>query len=359
MNRRTRWRIEPSFAFDLLGFFNALSGDPFYLAYHRVEYDTFAPRLGAAAHAALAGVKRTIKDEGGEIVSAVLCYLFSGTADRTLDDVLGTVAGTRPPPAARGDDPTFRRFLPPYEAARPDLEVALLALRAAGFEDYWRREIAPRIEDRCRGLDVELAPYDVVAEVERVLGAPHPAAEYTVYVLCYTRPHGVALMDRAFLTDHTWSREVVVRAAAHELMHPPYDLDGEEGLRDAIGSLAADPLLRVRFDGHDPDYGYNTFDGYIEEGCVRALDQLVAERLGVARDPRERWLQEDGGMHVFAACLYDAMREEGDNARGERFGDFLARQIATGLAPGTIEPRYRRFYGGSTISSPAPVPPSV
>lgn len=341
----SQWRVTASLTDDLLCFLNALTGDPFYLAYHQAEYDKFAPRLDAAAHAALAGLKRTIKDDGGQIVSATLCYLFSGTADRTLDDVLGTVEGTRPPPTAGTDDAAFRDFLPLYESSRPHLAIVLRALRAAGFEEYWRSAIAPQIAIRCGTLGAELGPYDVVAEVERVLGVPLPAAETTVYVLFYTRPHGIALLDGAFIVDHTWSREVVVRTAAHELMHPPYDLENEPGLRAAIASLAADPLLRARFDGHDPDYGYNTFEGYIEEGCVRALDQLVAERLGVARDPRERWLNEDGGMHVFAACLYDALGGEAAAAWGERFGRVLARLIATSLAPGSIEPRYRRFYG--------------
>jgi hypothetical protein len=93
MNQPTRWRVEPSFTYDLLSVLNVMSGDRYYLAFHRAEYDRLAPRLDAAAHAALAGVKRAIKDKGGQIVSAVLYYLFSGTADRTLDAVLGTTSG--------------------------------------------------------------------------------------------------------------------------------------------------------------------------------------------------------------------------------------------------------------------------
>jgi hypothetical protein len=62
---------------------------------------------------------------------------------------------------------------------------------------------------------------------------------------------------------------------------------------------------------HDPPYGYNSFGGILEEDAAEALDQIVAERLRFANEPGERWRNHDGGMHLLAAALFRAMKEEG------------------------------------------------
>jgi hypothetical protein len=43
---------------------------------------------------------------------------------------------------------------------------------------------------------------------------------------------------------------------------------------------------------------------------VEALDQLISEALGVARNPADRWRKADDGMHVIAAGLYGMLRRD-------------------------------------------------
>jgi hypothetical protein len=96
---------------------------------------------------------------------------------------------------------------------------------------------------------------------------------------------------------------------------------------------------------HNPSFGYNTFADYVEEDSVRALDQLISEKLGIAEDPRRRWRTEDGGMHVLAVALYALLKAEHYYARGETYGAFSARQITEGrLAPGAVKHVYDAFY---------------
>jgi hypothetical protein len=133
-----------------------------------------------------------------------------------------------------------------------------------------------------------------------------------------------------------------VSNAGHEMLHPPFDLEDEE-IKASISSLQEDSFLMEAFARRNPAFGYNTFAGVIEEGCVRALEQLINEKLGIAKDARERWRTEDEGLHVFAACLYAVMREERYNERGERFGAFFARQARAKLRPGSLRQVYDAY----------------
>ena len=109
--------------------------------------------------------------------------------------------------------------------------------------------------------------------------------------------------------------------------------------------LKDDAFLMEKVLNHNPSFGYNSFEGYIEENVVRALDQIINERLGIAKNARKRWKEEDGGMHVFAAALYHIMKEEQYNQKNLRLRDFLIHAINTGkLDPGQIEKVYDNFY---------------
>jgi hypothetical protein len=346
----TDWRVAPSFAFDLLCFLNTLSGDPFYTQHYPADFAAFEPRLTPEARRSLASLKKTIKDDGHGIISAFLCSVFSAIPVETLDDL---VAGVRHPASIKAAlEPTpyyskegWQRFL----AVRPDLERIFQFLRDVEFERYWRASVLPRIQSRIREIEPGLSAYNVIAEDEAVLGSALPSNQITVYVLAYTHPHGIRLTGTRFVSGLSWPMTVVVNNAAHELLHPPYDLARDTEMRAAIASLKGDAFLMDRVTHHNPSFGYNSLESFVEENCVRALDQLVMEKFAVARDPRERWKDEDEGMHVFAVALYSVMQQQGYRASGERFRDFLVRMVRSGpLAAGHIGPVYAAFYGAGT-----------
>src|SRR5687767_13076490 len=85
-HKTTDWRIQPSFTLDTVCFLNVLTGDPFYVDYYKDDYRRFEPQLTPAVRPALANLKRKIKDERKNIISAFLALYFSATDDRTLDD---------------------------------------------------------------------------------------------------------------------------------------------------------------------------------------------------------------------------------------------------------------------------------
>lgn len=81
---------------------------------------------------------------------------------------------------------------------------------------------------------------------------------------------------------------------------------------------------------HNPSFGYNSFESFVEEDCVRALDQIIGERFGIENDAFRRWQEEDGGMHVLVAALYNLMKREKYDGRRENFRDFLLKVLRSG-----------------------------
>jgi hypothetical protein len=127
-------------------------------------------------------------------------------------------------------------------------------------------------------------------------------------------------------------------------MHPPY-LAHDVELKAALDRLRTDTFLIDKVTRHDPAFGYNSFEGFIEEDSVQALEQIINEKFGVEVEARKRWKENDDGMHVFAVALYSLMREEDFGSGSEPFHDFLIRMIRSGkLAAGRIEPIYNSFY---------------
>lgn len=164
-------------------------------------------------------------------------------------------------------------------------------------------------------------------------------------MLYYSQPHGIKITGTRFLTDVAWPFEIVLRNAVHEMMHPPYDLDSDDELKKTIYLLKEDKFLMDKVLNHNPAFGYNSFEGFIEEDCVQALEQIINEKLKIEVEAHKRWKQVDEGMHVFSVALYDVMKEENFNQKGEQFRDFLIRVIRSGkLSPGKIKSIYDAFY---------------
>ncbi len=343
MHTTTNWKLEPSLIFDVLCCLNVLSGDDFYVSHYAEEYEQFRRQFTPEVITALKSLKVKVKDEGQQIISALLCLYFSATDDQSLADLLRTVEESSAMQAALKQSPYYdEEEWRLYEMVRPELTTILLFLRDIGFDHSWQTTILPRITERISSLKSELAQFNIVVEDEALLGRALPSNEITIYVLHYARPHGMKLLGPRFITDASYPLRIVVSNAGHEMLHPPFDLEDEE-IKASISSLQNDSFLMEAFTQRNPVFGYNTFAGVIEEGCVRALEQLINEKLGIARDARERWRTEDEGLHVFAACLYAVMQEEHYNERGEQFEVFFARQARTKLKPGSLKQVYDAF----------------
>jgi hypothetical protein len=346
MHYLTDWKIEPSLKYDAICLINTLTGDPFYLKHYQREYTEFAKNLSDPVKEALARLKQSVKDKNRLIISAFLSLYFSATEGDTLEEVLNALENSENMQKNLKKTPYYSdEGWQLYESVREDLKIVVVFLKDIQFESYWRKYVVPKAVERIKKIRKELPKYNVVAEVESHLGVNLPSHTITVYLLYFTKPHGLKVTGTRFLTHVDWPFAIVLRNAVHEMMHPPFDWVNDDELRKTLCTFENDAFLMDRIRNHDPAYGYNTFEGFIEEDCVQALDQVINEKMGVAIEPHRRWKESDGGMHVFAVALYSVMKEEKFNEKREAFRDFLVRMIRSQkLAPGKIKSIYDAFY---------------
>jgi len=342
----TDWDVKPSFKFDVLCALNFLSGDPYYLDYYKADYDRLSPLLSTRERAAFASLKRRIKDEHGGIISAQLALYFSATAAESLDDLIRVVKDSS---AMERRLKTTPYYSPDnwktYDESRPDLEIAFTALKRIHFEDDWEKHARPAVQEALARNARDLPRYNVIPEIETVLGSAKPSNRITVYLLYYSEPHGIKITGTRFLTHYSYPFRIVLRNAIHEMMHPPYDLATDAELRSGLQSLRSDSFLMDKVEHHDRSYGYNSLEGLQEEDCVQALEQVIAERFGMGGDPQSYWKEQDGGIHVLAVALYSLMKQQGFPNGHESFPVFLKRAIqSSALSNGHIAELNRAFF---------------
>ncbi|MBO9542977.1 hypothetical protein [Caulobacter sp.] len=312
---RTQWTVSLSEGFDALCFLGPLSGKDFYARYYKDELAQVLPRMPKAAMEAMASLQAEA-DKENQLLGPGLCTLMSGAWLDTLDAVIAAL------------DAAETAILPPYKASaywdqkdwdqfiarRPRIRLVLDGLRQAGFVELRQKMLAPTAETRLPALRQKLAGYDVIAEQERLLGRPLDAS-LEIVLLWFNKPHGIRVQGQRFITGIAWPDEIVLRNAAHEVLHPPFPMDGPAA-KAALVVLEQDALLKKIVAEHDPSFGYNSLEGLLNEDMVEALEQIVSERLGFAVEPHVRWEKADDGMHVLAAGLYGLLKADGYDRTG-------------------------------------------
>lgn len=335
---RTRWKVRASEGFDALCFLGPLSGKPFYADYYRAELAVILPRMDPAAMEAMATVQ-AMADEAKFLLGPGLCNTLSAGPDDTLDAVIASLRDAErviAPVARTGENALDDEDWSALMRYRPLVLTVLEGLKDAGFATLRREFLGARLTSRIPALEATLAGYDVIAEQERLVGRPFTDASLEVILLHFSKPHGIKVRGQRFLTHHDYPDAVVLRNAAHEMLHPPFDMEGPTA-RLVLQTLERDPLLIRVVAEHNPAFGYNSIAGLLNEDCVQALEQIVSERLGFARPPGEYWRRQDEGMHILAAALYGLLKADGYDRTGGNFETWIVQAAATGrLAPASL-----------------------
>jgi len=342
----TDWDLRPSFVFDTLCALNFLSGDKYYLEFYQPDYDRLFPQLRSEERAAFVSLRRRIKDQNGGIISAQLALYFSATDAETLEDMIRVVKDSSAMQRSLKATPYYSDDgWKVYEESRGDLEAAFRALKRIHFEADWEKLVRPKIDKSRAAIAQDLPKYNVIPRIEAVLGSPRPSNKITVDLLYYSQPHGIKITGTRFLTHYSYPFRIVLRNAIHEMMHPPYDLVHDADLRASLQSLRADAFLMGKVEHHDRSFGYNSLEGLEEEDCVQALEQILAEPLGMGGNPHQYWKEQDDGIHVLAVALYSLMKQQNFPDAHEAFPAFLNRMIHSGaLSNGRIEELNRTFF---------------
>lgn len=334
---QTRWKVRTSVGFDAIAFLGPLAGGALYREHYGDEADAFSPRLSRRVREDIPALWREAEKDGFGLLGPNLQVLFSsGDNDRSLDSLLA---------ALRAKDsrilPSYRNSLYWSETdwawfvlAAPRLEAIFENMRAADFDGF-RQERTRGLGERVGELQQALDGYDVIGLQTKLTGRVFgPTIE--VVLLRFAKPHGIKVQGQVFLQASDYDTATTVRIAAHEMLHPPFDKKGPAA-QAAISIFRRDPTIMSIVRDHDPRWGYMTLEGLLDEDIVQALDQLISEALGVARNPADRWRKADDGMHVLAGGFYGMLRDDRWVERGGSIESWIEQVAAAGrLEPSTF-----------------------
>ena len=301
---RTKWALSPSIKYDAFCLINTLMGEQFYINYYPRVFKHYDSLLTPVARNSLNEL-RQYKNKRGIILSAFLCNIFYQLPDSSLAEVLQKI----------NDKSRMKKLLTSdnYAAVsdiQKELSTVLEFLLENGFEKNYNREVIPAINTRITVLLPLVNKYNIVYNIEKTVGLPLSTDSIRFYLMRYSSPHGISINNTTFLSEYTYDVSITLKVAIHEMMHPYFNSFPSD-VKKAIKGLKKDSLIYNAFLNHDKSFGYNDFEGYIAESCVRALEQVISSQLGLGTGENNHWKTEDKGMHVFGAILIQKMKSGG------------------------------------------------
>ena len=334
----TRWSVRASEGLDALAFLNALTGAELYREYYAADIDEFSARLPQTVRTDIEALATEATKSGFGLLGPNLSNLMSGTDISTLRLVITALASPevvlRPSyqASAYWSEQDWRWLV--GHASR--LRVVLEEMDKQGFATFRQARIGA-IEARVATVAEALSSFDVVKWQTKLTGRTFDPL-ITIVLLHFSKPHGAKLQGQVFMQAADYDTATTVRIAAHEMLHPPFPMDGAAA-KSALAVLNADPLMTRIAKDHDPRWGYTSVAGLLNEDMCEALDQLISEALGVARNPADRWRKSDDGIHVLAAGLYGLLRDDHWIDTGGDIAAWITRAVQAGrLAPASLHP---------------------
>lgn len=351
----TQWEVTSAEGMDALLLIGAAGGDVMQADIYPEEIAWVRDNISSEGLEAIDEIDAALRQRIGVLTGPSMAYFFSANEVETLDDVIASAADPR------GRLQPGLMNSPHWDAARfdnavrlmPIIHTALTELREAGFSNWYAANYADEINAALAVNRAGVEPYDIIPEQEWLLGrALDPQIE--ILIASFSKPYGIRIMGQRFIAYHGWEAETQLRVAAHEIFHPPFDPNDTE-LLDLLSDLEADPWMQSIVNDHNPQYGYNSFMGVINEGSTQALDQIVSDRLGFGRETGARWRDADGGMHMFAAAAWHAMVEDGFANEGGVYSDWLKSALRRGLlSPSEVRRRATEVVGAETVDQWGP-----
>ncbi len=323
---RTRWKVRASEGFDAIAFLGPLSGTQLYLDFYGEDAAAFAPRLPEVVRSDVARLWNEATKDGFGLLGPNLQVLFSANGnDATIATLLTALrcAADGHPAELQGQQLLERGGLGPGSIApRRGSMRSSARCSAPEFAAFRKERIGNDLDQRIAEVQRALAGFDVISWQEKLTDRSFDP-EIQIVLLQFSKPHGIKVQGQTFLQAADYDTATTVRIAAHEMLHPPVPMDGPAATA-ALAALGRDPLITKIVRDHDPRWGYTTLPGLLSEDLCQALDQLISEALGVARNPADRWRKSDDGIHVIAAGLYGLLRQDRWAEKGGSIERWLA-----------------------------------
>lgn len=359
---KTQWTVKTFFKYEVASFIGILTGRDLYSKYYGDLQSEWRSKMPPPVLQAVKQIDALIGPQ--QPPGPRLCVLFSATV---VDDSLRAII------AALEDDQSARHRLlasdfaseknwQQWQLLKPHLRMVLEFLQKEQFDQYWIKNLYPKIAARLPRLQQELQSYDVAGDIERFLLEGETSDSLMVIASWLLQPHAIRLTPACYLTDVNYPMHVTVKSAYHELLHPAGEQLVDSVFAQAFAALRADPFLQRTLAQSEAALGYRNFTVYCREEVVLAADLFLSERRRVisqhigasgssAADAVRAYLERhEGGVHVLAAVIYSYL-EAGLKLDRMSYAGFLKELFASGrLQAGKIEARYQDFMQNRNLT---------
>ncbi|QOC23261.1 hypothetical protein IC757_03670 [Wenzhouxiangella sp. AB-CW3] len=349
----TEWIVSTSPGLDALLLIGMAAGNELQEERYADEISWLMEQIDGSGKEALKQLDKHIRQDSGALTGPALCLFFSGYPTASIDDLLTSarqmeariMSPLKESPFWGGED--SRELI---ERTVPPVKVILEQLQQAGYAEWYQDQFGDQLQQAVEKFDDALSGYDIIPIQQHLLGQPLDP-HLRVDILKFSWPHGIRVLGQRFISHPEYDIEITLHVARHELFHPPFDFE-DQHYWQALAELEKSELIQSILEHSNPAYGYNSFEALVNEGSAQALDHLVAEKMDMAHDPGERWRESDGGMHLLAAALYHAMKEDEYHLRGGDYGKWLLSAVERGLINGdAVRERAIEVVGREAVES--------
>jgi hypothetical protein len=305
----THWEIKTSSALDGVCLLNTLTGDPYYLQFYTDDYNKWTDILKSKADKNITLLYK-MKTKRGIIISSYLTYMLGSNPDTTIIDLKyrfeNDFSSIKTQLKKSGNYNNLNWLY--FRLYKKEIKGYLELLSNANFDSIYYQDIKPDIQHNIDSLASKISGFNIVPYIENFFGEQLESDTITIYLLNFTKPHGISIGNNRFITYYNYNIKIYINNAIHEVLHKP--VNNFLSNTNYIKELKKDTFIYNAFLNHDKNFGYNNFFAAIEESCVRFLEQAISEKLGTSYNAKERWKNDDKGMHVFAAILYQVYTEK-------------------------------------------------
>ena len=310
-----------SYNLDLLCFLNIMTADDYYVKRHKEAFNMWHPRLSDTIKVK---INDMVNKQGYSMLAPTFTLFISSLAnfnDRNLVEMLNShceIVDSMNKTQYIFEQSDFDMYFSFFSEAVVPL---ILELEKNGFYDYWKENKLPLIKTKCEQVDKYMEDYkvdDLVSQFRNV-----DSADCTVYMCSFANPHGIKLCGNNLISDIAYSTETILSNVTHELFHPAFDFDI---VKQSLQILSEKSWVIDAFANQNPNSGYYTIDGFIEEHIVEALGIYVLVQLGIDIDPYEYFKTHDEGSHVISPHFYKYLCENIKNP-SQSFEDYFIRFV--------------------------------
>lgn len=294
--------VSESYNLDLIFFINILTGNEFYINFHK---DTFNEFYQLISDESKENINKMVELRGTPNIGARLSLLVSSVENFNNKNLVEILKNEKELKSSfeRYTYYKSQKWNEDYKLARLAIPV-IEEIENLKFHKYWINNRYPLISTVVSDIGKYINKFDMSRYINELIDFEEK--DCNLWICSYVSPHGVKLCGNSFISDYSFSKETTISIAAHELFHTPYE---KEIVRKEIDLLAGLDWVVSAFEKQDRNSAYITMDGFIEENIVEALGIYVVFRLGIEQEPYTYFKKHDGGSHVISPHLFKFILE--------------------------------------------------